>query len=104
MESTPSDTNEAVVNEITERLGLLVENRQAELNLCRKTIMGQSHVYGVEEAKTGEEALSKLRSKRYDAVVVDYELPDIAGSDLVKQVHDACPNCPIIVITSIDSP
>jgi DNA-binding NarL/FixJ family response regulator len=88
----------------SERLVLLVEPDKAELALCANTILSQSHVYGVDRAQSGEEALAKLQSHQFDVIVMDYELPDITGSEFVQKLHAALPNCPIIVMTSLDSP
>jgi DNA-binding NarL/FixJ family response regulator len=99
-----SSANENAVTEPSERLVLLVEHSPSESDLCLRAIMTQSHLYGVEVVRTGEEALAFAGSRHVDVVVMDYELPDIAGGDLVQQLHALKPDCPIIVITGIDSP
>lgn len=88
----------------SEHLVLLVEPREADLALCQNAILSQSHIYEVQPALSGMEALKKLESTRFDVIVMDYELPDMAGGDLVQELHKAKPNCPIIVMTSLDSP
>jgi DNA-binding NarL/FixJ family response regulator len=90
--------------EPSERIVLLVEHSDRELELCRQSIVGQSHLYGVETARSGEEALSKIREKAYDVIVTDYDLPDYTGTDFVQALHKEVPHCPIIVITAQDSP
>jgi DNA-binding NarL/FixJ family response regulator len=90
--------------EPSERIVLLVEHSDRELELCRRSINGQSHLYGVETAKSGEEALTKIREKSYDVIVTDYDLPDYTGTDFVQALHKEVPHCPIIVITAQDSP
>lgn len=87
-----------------ERLVLLVEHAQPDLDVCRKAILSQSPLYGVDVATTGQEALTKVKQCTYDVAVTDYDLPDIDGVEIVQKLHEANPNCPIIVITGKDSP
>jgi len=87
-----------------ERLVLLIEPSSSELALCREAILSQSHLYGVETASSGEQALAKLDSSSFDVIVMDYELPDVQGGDLMHKLHQKLPDCPIIVITGFDSP
>lgn len=103
MEPTSERSKEAI-SELSERLVLLVEGSQSEAELCKGAIQTQSHLYGVEVVRTGAEALTAVRAKHYDVVVMDYDMPDIPGSDLVQQLHELRPDCPLIVITGFDSP
>jgi DNA-binding NarL/FixJ family response regulator len=99
-----SVSDSAMSTEISERLVLLIAHNRAEQELCRSAIVSQSHLYGVEMATTAEEALTKLQTGRFDVAVMDYELPDNVDGELVQTLHKAVPHCPIIVITSVDSP
>ncbi|CAN5604612.1 hypothetical protein BH10CYA1_BH10CYA1_11770 [soil metagenome] len=99
-----SVSDSAASTETSERLVMLIAHNRAEQELCRNAIVSQSHLYGVETVTTAEEALTKLRSGRFDVIVMDYELPDNIDGQLVQTLHKAVPHCPIIVITSVDSP
>jgi len=51
---------------------------------------------------TGEEALSRLKEKRFDCMVLDLKLPDMSGFDLIEQLQsdgDNGSDLPIIVYT-----
>ncbi len=52
-------------------------------------------------ADTGAEALSLLRSRPFDCVVLDLKLPDMSGFDLLAQVQDeeSLRDTPIVVFT-----
>ncbi|MBI2809417.1 MAG: response regulator [Candidatus Melainabacteria bacterium] len=97
-------SDSATSTETSERLVMLIAHNRAEQELCRNAILSQSHLYGVETVTTAEEALTKLQSGRFDVIVMDYELPDNEDGQLVQTLHKAVPHCPIIVITSVDSP
>ncbi|MDR3086604.1 MAG: response regulator transcription factor [Azoarcus sp.] len=51
------------------------------------------------EAGNGAEALVKLRSEQWDAVVLDLNMPGRNGIELIKQVRDEFPHLPILVLS-----
>ena len=107
MEST--STNESANENLTgkdssERLVLLVEHSDAARELCTNAILSQSHLYGVDAASNTQDAIAKLENRKYDVIVIDYELPDNEDGSLVASLHKLVPDCPIIVITAVDSP
>jgi DNA-binding NarL/FixJ family response regulator len=90
--------------ETRERSVLLVGQDASEIGLCRNAILSQSPLYGVQTAENGAGAIEAFKSEHFDLVVMDFELPDMAGEQLVKALHSARPLCPIIVMTALDSP
>jgi DNA-binding response OmpR family regulator len=46
----------------------------------------QSEGYVVETASTGQEAIARTGSKSYDLMLVDIELPDMEGTDLLQHL------------------
>jgi signal transduction histidine kinase len=55
-----------------------------------------AHVEGMTEA------VGRLGSNEFDAVLLDLSLPDSRGLDTIKCVAAAAPNLPIIVLTGLD--
>jgi DNA-binding response OmpR family regulator len=55
--------------------------------------------YDVQVVQTGAEALSKLESQSYDAVLLDLELPDMEGAAILRHIRmkDAGGMLPVIV-------
>jgi HAMP domain-containing protein/CheY-like chemotaxis protein/signal transduction histidine kinase len=51
---------------------------------------------------TAEQALSALRNKHYDCVVLDLGLPDMTGFDLMERIKTEIGNIPIIIYTGKD--
>ena len=51
---------------------------------------------------TAEEAMSQLRNKHYDCVVLDLGLPDMNGFDLMERIKSEIGNVPIIIYTGKD--
>lgn len=90
-------------NDTGERRVLIVEPRGEDLELCKSSILKQSHLYDIETATSANEALTQLAAGFFDVIVLSYELPDADGSEFIKRVHARTPNCPLVVLTTIDS-
>lgn len=57
--------------------------------------------YQITAATTGKEAAECVKTKTFDAVILDYNLPIISGTEVLKQMNDANIHTPAIVITGI---
>jgi DNA-binding NtrC family response regulator len=55
--------------------------------------------YAVTTARDGSDAMSALSAQPVDLVLCDVKMPGISGLELVRQVRDANPDLPCIVIT-----
>lgn len=53
--------------------------------------------YDVETAECGTEALTKATSSRYNCIVLDIEMPDIQGLEVLKQIRNSTPHTPVII-------
>ena len=51
------------------------------------------------EAGNGVEALARLRSGRWDAMVLDMSMPGKSGVDLIRQIKQEFPKLPILVLS-----
>jgi len=51
-------------------------------------------------AATGGEALERFFELRPDVALVDLQLPDMSGFDVIKKIKDKSPNARIIVLSS----
>jgi DNA-binding NarL/FixJ family response regulator len=51
-------------------------------------------------AATGTEALEQFVELRPDVLLVDLQLPDMSGFDLIKKIKDKSPNARIVVLSS----
>jgi len=60
----------------------------------------RSHDFLVDESATGCGAIQKLRTGKYDLMVLDWNLPDLSGTALCKFVHATVSNMPILVVTA----
>jgi two-component system nitrogen regulation response regulator GlnG len=62
--------------------------------------------YDVSEAADGATALARLREGHspIDIVVLEVNLPDASGIDLLKQINRLCPTCRVILMTAFVPP
>lgn len=53
----------------------------------------------IDEASSGEETLARVKSERYDIMLLDISLPDINGLDVLKQVRQMSPGTPVLIMS-----
>lgn len=58
-----------------------------------------SRGYGTATASNGEEALDRVRSDGFQAVMTDLRMPGMDGADFLARVRFERPDLPIIVMT-----
>lgn len=87
-----------------ERIVLLIEPIDEDRKKCAKAIVSQSPLYDVDTASSADQATKKFAKREYDVVVMNYDLPDMAGEELIRSLIQTHPNCPIVVMTGADSP
>ncbi len=55
---------------------------------------------------TGAGVIQSARSQRPDLVILDFELPDLRGPDVMRELHQipGCENLPVIFVTGRATP
>jgi DNA-binding NarL/FixJ family response regulator len=51
------------------------------------------------EARSGGEALAEVRRKKWDVVILDLNLPDRSGMEVLSQLRMLAPHIPVLVFT-----
>ncbi|MBU0676043.1 MAG: response regulator [Proteobacteria bacterium] len=89
---------DSMINEKMKNL-LLVEDNHDQRKAIIKLI-GQSDVT-IREIETGQEALSELRRKHYDCMILDLGLSDMSGFELLAQMkkENVIEKTPIVIYT-----
>ena len=80
---------------------LLVED-DSSIRRSLKATLTALH-YEIGEAASGEEALTRLRTTSYDAVLMDLNMPGMGGVEACRRVRKEFPLISIIVVTVRDS-
>ena len=81
---------------------LIVEDEEivSEILIARMKRWGQNVVL----ATSRQEALSKIKTSRFDLVLLDIMLPDGFGYEIIPEVKQAQPNINIITMTGDNTP
>ncbi len=56
--------------------------------------------YRVEAASSGNEALARLKAKRFDLLITDLMMEEGTGFDVLQWVHGKAPGLPVIICSS----
>jgi DNA-binding NarL/FixJ family response regulator len=57
----------------------------------------------VGEAEDGADAIRKVEELRPDVVLLDLEMPVTDGVEVLRHLHQSCPDIPVIVFTAFDT-
>lgn len=75
---------------------LVVDNDPQIRRLMRTTLVTQS--FEVNEARSGDEALERIRAAKYDLVILDVNMPGINGIETCREIRTSS-DVPIIMLT-----
>lgn len=78
---------------------LLVDDNPAVRRYLRAVLEQQESWQVSGEARTGAEALHMVLTSPPDLVVLDYQMPDLNGVDVAKQISELFPSIPILMVT-----
>lgn len=67
-----------------------------------KTILAKEGFY-VEDAETGKRAIEMLKSSSFDLILTDLRLPDMDGTEVLKEARSLNLPCHVIIITAYGS-
>src|SRR3990167_9336415 len=87
-----------MINGPVERHILIIEDNPDHALLAKRAIERDASLK-VDTVDTGKEGLRKLKSERFDLAVCDYQLPDISGLELLRQVKEEDISVPFIMLT-----
>ncbi len=67
-----------------------------------KNILKQLGYTNIEEAEDGADALSKIKSEPFDFIISDWNMPNMTGLDLLKNVRadDGLKHIPFMLVTA----
>ena len=77
---------------------LLVEDNEEYARLISSYLVDQKYL--VEVACSGEDALHRLKTSKYDVVILDWELGDLSGVSVCKQYRFDKGTAPVLMLTA----
>jgi DNA-binding NarL/FixJ family response regulator len=78
---------------------LVVDDNPAVRRYLRAILEQQESWRVCGEARSGAEALHQVLASPPDLILLDYQMPDLNGVDIAKQISDMFPNIPILMVT-----
>src|ERR1035441_7079547 len=79
---------------------LLVDDNPAVRRYLRAILEQQESWHVCGEARTGAEALQQvLKTPPPDLILLDYQMPDLNGVDVARQISELFPRIPILMVT-----
>ena len=79
---------------------LLIDDEPALLEVL-KPFFERSGEMSVQTSRSATEALTILPEKSFDAIVVDYDMPEITGIDFLKILRSKGDTTPVIIFTGV---
>ena len=80
-------------------MAILVVDDDAGLRKALKRVLA-SHGFAVEVAEDGDEALARLRSRTFDAIVLDVMMPGSDGIEVCEQLRASGDQLPVLMLTA----
>ncbi|WP_200763791.1 chemotaxis response regulator CheY [Nitrosophilus alvini] len=81
---------------------ILVVDDMSTMRRIIKNLLNQLGYKNIDEAEDGQVGLQKLRTKKYDFVVTDWNMPNMTGLEMVQEIRKD-PNLkhlPILMVTA----
>jgi two-component system invasion response regulator UvrY len=78
---------------------LIVDDNPAVRRYLRAILEQQQSWKVCGEARTGAEALHQVLESPPDLVLLDYQMPDLNGVDVARQIAEMFPKIPILMVT-----
>jgi two-component system, OmpR family, KDP operon response regulator KdpE len=80
---------------------LVVDDEFALRSALRKSLTASG--FSVEEARNGEEAVSAIRQRAFDLVLLDINMPGAGGLEACRRIRGFAPQTGIVMVTVRDS-
>lgn len=79
---------------------LLIEDEHKQAEFIQKAL--EQDYYKVDVVFDGQEALERIEVRDYDGIIVDLNLPNISGQEIVKKIRELKLSTPVLVLTAND--
>lgn len=78
---------------------LIVDDHDIVREGLKQIVSETADVRVIAEARTGREALDQIRAGEHDVVILDLNLPDRPGLDVLTQIRLMKPDLPVLVLS-----
>ena len=90
------------MGEIDKDIKVLVVDDFATMRKIERNILSQLGIKNVDEADDGVTALPKIQQNTYDVVLLDWNMPQMSGLELLKAIRSDpnSKNIPVLMVTA----
>jgi len=87
---------------VDKNMSMLVVDDFPTMRRIVRSLLKELGFNNVEEAEDGQDALNKLRSGRFEFVVSDWNMPNLDGLDMLKQIRadESIKHLPVLMVTA----
>jgi len=78
---------------------LVVDDNPAVRHYLRALLEQQTTWQVCDEARTGREALERVEKNPPDMILLDFQMPDLNGLDVAREITKHFPDIPILMVT-----
>ena len=78
---------------------LVVDDNPSVRHYLRALLEQRSTWQVCAEARTGKEALQRVEKNPPDMILLDFQMPDLNGLDVARQISSLFPEIPILMVT-----
>jgi two-component system, NarL family, invasion response regulator UvrY len=78
---------------------LVVDDNPAVRHYLRSILEQKATWQVCDEARTGGEALARIHRAPPDVVLLDFQMPDLNGLDVAREIAHSWPKIPILMVT-----
>ena len=78
---------------------LVVDDNPAVRHYLRALLEQQSTWQVCDEARTGGEALQRVKKNPPDMILLDFQMPDLNGIEVARRIVELFPEIPILMVT-----
>jgi two-component system, NarL family, invasion response regulator UvrY len=78
---------------------LVVDDNPAVRHYLRSILEQKATWQVCDEARTGGEALARIRKTPPDMILLDFQMPDLNGLDVAREIARSWPGIPILMVT-----
>jgi len=78
---------------------LYTEDDPADVELTRRAFREYGAHFELEVATRGREAIKRLRTTPYDLLILDHQMPDLSGIEVLKALREEQIRIPVVIVT-----
>ena len=78
---------------------LVADDNPAVRRYLRGVLELQENWQVCDEVGNGAEAVARFQSRHHDVIVVDFQMPEMNGLEVARQINKVSPKTPILMVT-----